>query len=52
MIEEMQEQETASEKETGRLEAFSDGVFAAAITITEGVALTHLLVVSNIDRLG
>jgi len=33
MIEERQEQETTSEKETGRLEAFSDGVFAVAITI-------------------
>ncbi|GAC1354537.1 MAG: TMEM175 family protein [Ktedonobacteraceae bacterium] len=33
MIEEKREQETVSEKETGRLEAFSDGVFAVAITI-------------------
>src|SRR6266480_6284366 len=31
MIEE--QQETRSEKETGRLEAFSDGVFAVAITL-------------------
>ena len=31
MIEE--QRETASEKETGRLEAFSDGVFAVAITL-------------------
>ena len=34
MIEEQSEQrETTSEKETGRLEAFSDGVFAVAITL-------------------
>jgi len=33
MIEEQPEQESASEKETGRLEAFSDGVFAVAITL-------------------
>ncbi len=33
MIEEQLGQETASEKETGRLEAFSDGVFAVAITL-------------------
>ena len=33
MIEETREQETTSEKETGRLEAFSDGVFAVAITL-------------------
>lgn len=33
MIEEKRERETASEKETGRLEAFSDGVFAVAITL-------------------
>ncbi len=32
MVEAKREQETASEKETGRLEAFSDGVFAVAIT--------------------
>jgi uncharacterized membrane protein len=31
MIEERQE--TRGEKETGRLEAFSDGVFAVAITL-------------------
>ena len=33
MVDEKQERETASEKETGRLEAFSDGVFAVAITL-------------------
>lgn len=33
MIEEPLAQETDSEKETGRLEAFSDGVFAVAITL-------------------
>ena len=32
MIEAKQEQEATSEKETGRLEALSDGVFAVAIT--------------------
>jgi uncharacterized membrane protein len=32
MIAEKREQETAPEKETGRLEAFSDGIFAVAIT--------------------
>ena len=33
MIEEKQEQEPALEKETNRVEAFSDGVFAVAITL-------------------
>lgn len=33
MVEEKQERETSGEKETGRLEAFSDGVFAVAITL-------------------
>jgi len=33
MSEETREQETTSEKESGRLEAFSDGVFAVAITL-------------------
>ncbi len=32
MVEAKHERETTSEKETGRLEAFSDGVFAVAIT--------------------
>lgn len=33
MIGEKRERETATEKETGRLESFSDGVFAVAITL-------------------
>ncbi|HEY5003488.1 MAG TPA: TMEM175 family protein [Ktedonobacteraceae bacterium] len=33
MMEEKREQEPALEKETNRLEAFSDGVFAVAITL-------------------